>query len=106
MSPLSQTNNRRETVPAPRTGDRENTITKVRPHPPHAPGDRSSQVVVAVARTRRNESQCSNRTGRPTLEQLREVIEKRVDRACTRCGMKLAASGEHRGGAEEIQKMA
>src|SRR6218665_1856942 len=46
-----------------------------------APGDRSSQVIVDVAQTRRNESQCSNRAA--ILEQLREVIERRVDRACT-----------------------
>src|SRR6218665_1143488 len=43
-----------------------------------APGDRSSQVIVDVAQTRRNESQCSNCAG--TLEQLREVIERRSSR--------------------------
>src|SRR6218665_3188543 len=59
------------------------------------PGDQSSQVIIDVAQTRRNESQCSNRAG--TLEQLHEVIERRVDRDCTRCGMGLAASEEHRG---------
>ena len=62
-----------------------------------AHGDQSSQMIVALARIRRNKTQCSNRAG--TLEQLREAIEKRVDRACTRCGMGLAASGEHCGGA-------
>src|SRR6218665_2697900 len=46
-----------------------------------APKDRSSQVIVDVAQTRRNESRCSNRAG--TLEQLREVIGRRVDRACS-----------------------
>ena len=58
-----------------------------------AHGDQSSPLIVAVTRTRRNESRCSNRAG--TLEQLREVIERRVGRACTRCGMGLAAGGEH-----------
>src|SRR6218665_8935 len=78
-------NSRRETVPAPRTGGRESTIAEVRPHPP--------QAIVGVAQTRRNKSRCRNRAA--TLEQLREVIERRVDRACTRCAMGLAASGEH-----------
>src|SRR6218665_2298796 len=61
-----------------------------------APEDRSSQVIVDVVQKRRNEPRCSYRAG--TLEQLREVIGRRVDRACTRCGMGLAASEEHRGG--------
>src|SRR6218665_710307 len=42
-------------------------------------GDQSSPMIVAVIRTRRNESRCSNRAG--TLEQLREVKERRVGRA-------------------------
>jgi len=41
--------------------------------------------------------QCSNRAN--TLEQLHAVIESRVNRACTRYGMGLAARGEHYGGA-------
>src|SRR6218665_3732634 len=53
----------------------------------------SSSAHVIVARTRRNELQCSNLSN--TLEQLSVVIERRVDRACTRCGMVMAASGEH-----------
>jgi len=59
--------------------------------------DHSSQRIIAVAWMQRNESQCSNRAS--TLEQLRDVIEKRVDRACTQCRMGLAASGEHHEGA-------
>src|SRR6218665_281279 len=55
--------------------------------------DQSAQVIAVAARTRRNELQCSNLAN--TLEQLRVVIERRVDRACTRCGMGLAASEEH-----------
>src|SRR6218665_1464259 len=39
-----------------------------------ASGDQSSPMIVAVTRTRRNESRCSNRAG--TLEQLREVKRK------------------------------
>src|SRR6218665_1964950 len=49
--------------------------------------DQSSPMIVVVIRTRRNESRCSNRAG--TLGQLREVKERRVGRACTRCGMGL-----------------
>src|SRR6218665_419051 len=54
-----------------------------------AHGDHSSPMIVAVIRTRRNQSRRSNRAG--TLEQLRVVIERRIDRACNRCGMGLAA---------------
>jgi len=64
-----------------------------------ARGDQSSPMIVAVIRTRRNESRRSNRAG--TLEQLHEVKERRVGRACTRCGVGLAASGEHHGGAAD-----
>src|SRR6218665_1322987 len=42
-----------------------------------APEDRSSQVIVDVAQTGRNESWCINRAG--TQEQLREVIGRRVE---------------------------
>src|SRR6218665_2357217 len=50
-----------------------------------AQGDQSSPMIVAVIRTRRNQSRRSNCAG--TLEQLREVKERRVGRACTQCGM-------------------
>src|SRR6218665_2969917 len=45
----------------------------------------ASQVIAVVARTRRNELQCSNLAN--TREQLHAVIERRIDRACTRRGM-------------------
>src|SRR6218665_1866361 len=94
MRPLSQqTNNRRETIPTSRTGGRESTIAKVRLHPLHTEISQSSQVIAVVARTRGNEFKCRNRAN--TLEQVHVVIERRVDRACTRCGMGLAASAEH-----------
>src|SRR6218665_3761930 len=92
---VSQADNRRETVPTSRTGSRECTIAKVSLHPPHT--EISPPMIVAVIRTRRNQSRRSNRAG--TLEQLHEVKERRVGRACTRCGMGLATSGEHHGGA-------
>src|SRR6218665_3837759 len=87
---VSQADNRRENAPTSRTGSRECTIAEMRPH-------QSSPMIVAVTQMRRKESRRSNRAG--TLEQLRAVKERRVGRACTRCGMGLAASGEHHGGA-------
>ena len=67
--------NRRETVPALRTGSREWTIAEVRPSSVH--GEQSSPGIVVLARTWRNESQWSNRAG--TLEQLHEVTELVLD---------------------------
>src|SRR6218665_3837127 len=63
-------------------------------------GDQPSPVIAAITRTRRNELQCSNLAN--TREHLRVVIERRVDRVCTRCGIGLAASGEHHGGAHDV----
>src|SRR6218665_2302102 len=71
----------------PRTHDRRSASLS------SAHVDQSAQVIAVVARTRRNELQCSNLAN--TQEKLRVVIERRVDRACTRCGIGLAASGEH-----------
>ena len=62
---------------------------EVRLHPPKNI-DQSSQVIAVVARTRGNELECNNRAN--TRELLRVVIERRVDRACTRCGMGLHGS--------------
>src|SRR6218665_231221 len=42
--------------------------------------DQSTQVIAVVARTLRNELQCSNLAN--TREQIRVLIERRVDRAC------------------------
>src|SRR6218665_3551739 len=93
MSPLSQQNEQQAgdcsniVDRQPRTHDRRSASSS------SAHVDQSAQVIAVVARTRRNELQCSNLAN--TREQLRVVIERGVDRACTRCGMGLAASGEH-----------
>src|SRR6218665_2112785 len=93
MSPLSQQNEQQAGDYSniedrqPRTHDRRSASSSF------AHVDQSAQVIAVAARTRSNELQCSNLAN--TLEQLRVVIERRVDRACTRCGMGLAASGEH-----------
>src|SRR6218665_3215770 len=71
----------------PRTHDRRSASSS------SAHVDQSAQVIAVAARMRRNELQCSNLAN--TLEQRHVVIERRVDRACTRCEMGLAASGEH-----------
>src|SRR6218665_1203061 len=95
MSPLSQQNEEQAGDCSniedrqPRTHDRRSASSS------SAHLDQSSQVIAVVARTQRNELQCSNLANANTREQLRVVIERRVDRACTRCGMGLAASGEH-----------
>src|SRR6218665_2354390 len=61
----------------PRTHDRRSASSS------SAHVDQSAQVIAVAART--NELQCSNLAN--TQEQLRVVIERRVDRACTRCGI-------------------
>src|SRR6218665_2980712 len=97
MSPLSQQDEKQEGYCSSIEDRRQRKHDRRSASSSSAPGERSSQVIVDVAQTQRNESQCSNRAG--TLEQLGEVIERRVDRVCTQCGMGLAASGEHHGGA-------
>src|SRR6218665_3962611 len=88
MSPLSQQDEEQEGDCSSIEDRRQRKHDHQSASSSSAPGDRSSQVSVDVAQTRRNESQCSNRAG--TLEQLREVIERRVDRACTNCLMAWA----------------
>src|SRR6218665_1160035 len=93
MSPLSQQNEKQAGDCSniedrqPRTHDHQSASSS------SAHVDQSVQAIAVAARTQRNELQCSNLVN--TREQLRVVIERRVDRACTQCGMGLAASGEH-----------
>src|SRR6218665_1382557 len=93
MSPLSQQNEEQAGDCSniedrqPRTHDRRSASSS------SAHFDQSAEVIAVVAQTQRNELQRSNLAN--TQEQLRVVIERRVDRACTRCGMGLAASGEY-----------
>src|SRR6218665_1381551 len=79
MSPLSQQDEKQEGDSSSTEDRRQRKHDRRSASSSSAPGDRSSQVIVDVAQTRRNESRCSNRAG--TLDQLREVIERRVDRA-------------------------
>src|SRR6218665_3032840 len=81
MSPLSQ-QNEEQAGDCSNIEDRQPTTHNRRSaSSSSAHLDQSAQVIAVVARTQRNELQCNNLAN--TREQLRVVIERRVDRACT-----------------------